>query len=307
MSEIMTTFARVKQFVTLLRPHQWLKNAFVFLPVFFDGSILRPDGVLPSVAVLVAFCLAASGIYCLNDVVDAASDRLHPVKRLRPIASGAVSPAAGCLLTLGCQSCSLLWLVCVASAVLSDRLPTVVFILCAYVAMNVAYCFWLKRIAIIDVFVIATGFVLRVLAGGEATGVEPSSWLVLMTFLLALFLAFCKRRDDVVMYESTGVLSRGNVSHYNLTFMNQIISIIASVLMVCYVMYTMSPEVTGRFGSGKVYMTTVFVLAGIIRYLQLTIVDDRSGSPTKVLLTDRFIHLCVVGWMLAFATIIYVL
>lgn len=294
----------MKEIVLLLRPHQWLKNLFVLLPAFFDGRIDEPAILLPSVVAFVSFCLLSSGIYCLNDIVDAPSDRHHPEKQHRPIASGAVSTAAAYVLMAALMALSLLLALTASWAGVRD-VQQVAAILCSYLLLNVAYCFWLKRLAIVDVFVIATGFVLRIMAGGQATGIEPSSWLVLMTFLLALFLAFAKRRDDVMIYVQTGVLARQNVSHYNLVFINQIIAIIASVLIVCYIMYTVSPDVVGRFGSRRVYMTAVFVLAGILRYLQLTVVADKSGSPTRVLLTDRFIHVCIAGWLAAFAFIIY--
>jgi 4-hydroxybenzoate polyprenyltransferase len=173
--------------------------------------------------------------------------------------------------------------------------------------MNIAYCVWLKHKPIIDVFIIAVGFVLRIFVGGVATGIALTHWLVLMTFLLALFLAFSKRRDDVVMFETQGKVSRKNVVRYNLDFMNQVIGIIASITMVCYIMYTVSPEVIERFHTSRLYLTSVFVLAGIIRYLQVTIVDVKSGSPTKVLMHDKFIQICVVAWVLSFILIIYYL
>lgn len=173
--------------------------------------------------------------------------------------------------------------------------------------MNVAYCVRLKQIAIIDVFIIAVGFVLRILVGGVASGTQLSHWIILITFLLALFLAFAKRRDDVVMYEQTSVVVRRNVNRYNLAFMNQAIGIVASITMVCYIMYTVSDEVVAQMHTPYLYVTSVFVLAGIIRYLQLTIVDVRSGSPTKVLMHDRFIQGCIAGWILTFLLIIYFL
>ena len=174
-----------------------------------------------------------------------------------------------------------------------------------YIIMNIAYCVKLKQLAIVDVFIIAVGFVLRVIAGGFATGIHLSHWIVLMTFLLALFLAFAKRRDDVVMYEDSGVKMRKNVNRYNLSFMNQLIAVVGCLTMMCYIMYTVSPEVTSRFKSNYIYVTSVFVLAGIIRYLQITVVDVKSGSPTKVLMKDRFIQLCILGWITTFAIILY--
>jgi len=294
----------MKNLFILLRPHQWLKNLFVFLPAFFDRHITDPDYLLPSLAVFVAFCFAASGIYCLNDIIDADADRMHPVKKLRPIASRAISKTSGYMLMILCLLLSIAIIAVMDNHAAADTTALIV-VVGIYIVMNIAYCLWLKHVAIVDVFIIATGFVLRIFAGGHATAINLSSWLVLMTFLIALFLAFAKRRDDVVIYESTGLLARKNVGHYNITFMNQIIAIIASITIVCYIMYTVSPEVIQRFHSSYIYTTSVFVLAGIIRYLQLTIVDDKSGSPTRVLLTDRFIHTCIAGWILAFFVIIY--
>ena len=160
-------------------------------------------------------------------------------------------------------------------------------------------------IAIVDIFIIAAGYILRIFAGGMATGVFLSHWMVLMTFLLALFLAFAKRRDDVLMFEATKTKTRNSIARYNISFMNQVISMIASITMVCYIMYTVSPEIISRFDSSSLYVTSIFVLAGIIRYLQITMVDVKSGSPTKVLLEDRFIQASLVGWFITFVIIIY--
>lgn len=172
--------------------------------------------------------------------------------------------------------------------------------------MNIAYCVKLKQIAIIDTIIIATGFVLRILIGGIVTQIWISEWLILMTFLLALFLAFAKRRDDVVIYTNTGVKARSNINRYNLDFMNQAISIIAAITIVCYIMYTVSDEVVQRMESSHLYLTSIWVIAGILRYLQLTIVDVKSGSPTKVLMKDRFTQLCIAGWIASYFVILYI-
>lgn len=296
---------KIKSVVTLLRPHQWLKNVFIFLPLFFDGKMLQEEYLIPSIMMFFAYSLAASGIYCFNDIFDVEADKLHPKKCKRPIASGAISKGMGYALMSLCILLSLLitglfpWQVGEGKIFVSS-------IIVFYVLMNLAYCMKLKQLAIVDVFIIAIGFVLRVFAGGFATGIYLSHWIVLMTFLLALFLAFAKRRDDVVMYENTGMKARKNVNRYNLDFMNQAIAIIASITMVCYIMYTVSPEVITRFHSPYVYMTSIFVLAGIIRYMQITIVDVKSGSPTKVLMKDRFIQSCMAGWLITFSLIIYI-
>lgn len=287
----------------LLRPQQWVKNLFVFLPLFFDRHLFDVEYLLPCVLVFFAFCFAASGIYCLNDIIDVEADRKHPEKCKRPIASGAVSQRAGYIIMAVCFIISLALLAFIHRP--DGRNGLLYLVVGGYVVMNIAYSLKLKQLAIIDVFIIAIGFVLRVLAGGMATGIFLSHWIVLLTFLLTLFLAFAKRRDDVVALEKSGVAMRQSVNRYNLPFMNLAISIIASITMVCYIMYSVSPRVVERFNSPYVYLTSLFVLAGIIRYLQITVVDMQSGSPTKVLLKDRFIQGCVICWLVAFALILY--
>ena len=289
--------------IQLLRPQQWIKNLFVFLPLFFDRHLFDPEYLLPCVIMFFAFSFAASGIYCFNDISDAEADRKHEVKRNRPIASGAVSKTTGYIVMAVCFIVSLALLTLIRRPDGSNSL--LFLVVGGYIVMNIAYSLKLKQLAIIDVFIIAIGFVLRVLAGGLATNIRLSHWIVLLTFLLTLFLAFAKRRDDVVVYEKSGVAMRKNVNRFNLSFMNLAISIVASITMVCYIMYTVSPEVVKRFNSPYIYVTSLFVLAGIIRYLQITVVEIKSGSPTKVLLKDRFIQGCVICWIISFVLLLY--
>lgn len=295
---------KIHSAIKLLRPHQWLKNAFCFLPLFFDGKLFNTEYLLPCVVACVSFCLAASGIYCFNDIYDVEKDRLHPKKCKRPIASGDISVSVGYGIMAVAWASSLAILAPAMLFFLQGDMLKVMACVVFYGAMNIAYCTSLKNMAIVDIIVIALGFVIRILVGGFATGVWMSHWIILMTFLLAMFLAFAKRRDDVVTYEESGIQLRRNVNRYNLAFMNQAIGLIASITIVCYIMYTVSPDVTSRYG-GNVYLTSVFVLAGILRYLQITIVDVKSGSPTKVLMHDRFIQLTIVGWVLTFALLLY--
>lgn len=175
-----------------------------------------------------------------------------------------------------------------------------------YWCLNLGYCAKFKQYAIIDVCIVAFGFVLRLLAGGVATGVVLSKWIVLMTFLITLFMSFAKRRDDVIRMEKTGEAPRKNTSRYNLTFINQAITITASVTLVCYIMYTVSPEVLEHFHTDKLYLTTVFVLVGLLRYIQIAVVDQQSGDPTKILLRDRITQVIVVAWLAAFLFLIYI-
>lgn len=290
----------MKKTLLLIRPQQWIKNGFVLIPMFFGGRLLNADDAIASVVTFFAFSFAASAIYCFNDIVDVDADRRHPVKCHRPIASGAVSvPTAYALMAvLALLSALLLFL-------LPQRAGETAGIVAFYFLLNMAYCLWLKRHAIIDVCTVAFGFVLRILAGGMACDVAVSNWLVLMTFLLALFLSFAKRRDDVLRMNETGEPPRRNTIRYNLTFVNQAITVTGTVTLVCYIMYTVSPEVVSRFHAPYLYLTSIFVLVGLLRYMQLTVVDEVSGDPTKILLRDRFTQAIVVAWIMAFLLIIY--
>ena len=292
--------------IKLIRPQQWVKNFFVFLPLFFDGKILDIHCLLGVIVMFFVFSFAASGVYCFNDIHDVELDKLHPQKKLRPVASGAISKSQAYTLMLFCVIASFL-LMFFYNWQSGVRLYHLLGVITFYILMNLAYCIWLKQMAIVDVFIIAVGFVLRVVAGGLSACVYLSHWIVLMTFLLALFLAFAKRRSDVTIYEDTGVRTRKNIVRYNLPFLNQAIGIVASITMVCYIMYTVSPEVVARFDNSYLYLSSIFVLAGLIRYLQITIVDSKSGSPTKILMNDRFIQATILGWILTFVIIIYFL
>ena len=290
----------MKKTLLLIRPQQWIKNGFVLIPMFFGGRLLNVNDAIASVVTFFAFSCAASAIYCFNDIVDVDADRRHPVKCGRPIASGAVSvPTAYALMAvLALLSALLLFF-------LPQRAGETAGIVAFYFLLNMAYCIWLKRHAIIDVCTVATGFVLRILAGGMACDVAVSNWLVLMTFLLALFLSFAKRRDDVLRMNETGEPPRRNTIRYNITFVNQAITVTGTVTLVCYIMYTVSPEVVSRFHAPYLYLTSIFVLVGLLRYMQLTVVDEVSGDPTKILLRDRFTQAIVVAWIMAFLLIIY--
>lgn len=287
----------------LIRPHQWLKNAFVLMPMFFGGSLLDPEDIRASVLTFLAYSFVASSVYCFNDINDVEADRRHPVKCKRPLASGAVSMGTAWMLMA-----LMFVLAALMTALLGDRghILKVGGVLLFYYILNICYCAKLKQYAIVDVCIVAFGFVLRVLAGGFATDITLSKWLVLMTFLLTLFLSFAKRRDDVLRMNETGEPPRKNTIRYNLTFINQAITITASVTLVCYIMYTVSPEVVARLGSDLLYLTSVFVLLGLLRYMQITVVDKKSGDPTKIMLRDRFTQLVVVLWALTFLILIYI-
>ena len=263
----------MNDFILLLRPQQWLKNSFVFLPLFFHGDLMQFTLLYQAVVAFISYSFAASSIYCFNDIYDVEADRRHPMKCKRPIAAGRISIISA----YAVMALTFLLSMLVVYVGLGECRYGAMGVIGSYFLMNIAYCIRLKHYALVDMFIIAIGFVLRIVMGGISTGVELSHWIVLMTFLLALFLALAKRRDDVVL----------------------------AVTLVAYIMYTVSGEVMSQFGSRYVYLTTAFVLAGILRYMQITIVDVKSGSPTKVLVKDHFIQLCIVGWVTSFLILIY--
>ena len=293
----------MKAIIQILRPYQWVKNGFIFLPLFFHGQLWNASEIYDCIIAFISFSLAASSIYCFNDIYDVEADRQHPVKQQRPVASGAISVPIAYLLMTICLILSSLSLLLIDGQSRYELFGLIGF----YYLLNIAYCILLKQFSIVDVMIVAIGFVIRIFVGGHATGIPVSEWIIIMTFLLALFLAFAKRRDDVVIYQTTGIELRKNTGKYNLDFVNQVLTVISTITIVAYIMYTISPEVTARFHCQYVYVTAVFVLAGIIRYLQLSIVKMQSGDPTKILLKDRFIQICILGWLIAFLIIIYLI
>ena len=279
----------MKNVIRLTRPYQWAKNIFILLPLFFGGALTDTPSAIYALMAFFAYSFAASAIYCYNDIIDVEDDRRHSEKCKRPIASGAVSIAQGYVIMAVMMVISLM----VGGVILT------------YFILDILYCRVLKHYAIVDVCVLSFGFVLRILAGGFATNITPSNWLVMMTFLLTLFLSFAKRRDDVVRMLKTGEPPRHNTERYNLTFINQAVTITAAVTVVCYIMYTVSPAVIERTGSEYVYLTSIFVILGLLRYMQRTLVDEKSGDPTKMLYSDHFLQLVIAMWFASYLIIIY--
>lgn len=287
----------------LLRCDQWIKNLFVLAPAFFGGVLL--DSLLWGglVVAFLAFSLLSSSIYIVNDIVDQARDRLHPKKCLRPIASGAVSlPVAWIIAALLLMIAAALPLVLLPRALWCQTLG----IMGSYWLLNVCYSYWLKRIAVVDVVSISVGFVLRVLLGGVVAGVVVSEWLLVMTLLLSLFLALAKRRDDYLLYERSGVAMRQAIKGYNRPFLDHTLTMIVGVLLICYLLYTLSADVHAEPGGDYLYLTVLPVLVGLLRYLQITLVEERSGSPTQVVYRDAIIGICVVVWGVLFGLLRYV-
>lgn len=289
---------KAKALLLLMRPAQWVKNIILFLPLFFAGEI-HVTGKLLHVGLLAAgFCMLTSGVYVFNDWMDAKEDRLHPLKQYRPIASGLIAPRVAALFML-CLYLAAAGLFCLANA------GGLIGLLAAgYVGLNLAYTLRLKQVQIIDAMLVACGFIIRLEAGAIGGGIALSHWLIIMTFILSLFLAFAKRRDDLLNYMETGQISRKNITGYTLDYLNVVLSFLSAIIAVTYILYTLSPEVTART-SPYLYITIPFVLAGIMRYLQILLVEKSSCNPTDILLHDRTLQLTIAGWLTVFALLIY--
>lgn len=267
----------------------------MFTPVFFAGLFNDGDLLIQIVGAFAAFCLVASSVYILNDYFDIEKDKLHPTKKNRPLASGAISKAQG---RWGFVT---LLLTALTIAVLIDF--KLLIVLSIYLFINVLYTLYLKNIALLDISIIAFGFLLRIAAGSYPIDIPVSKWLIIIIFLLAMFMGIAKRRGELI--HETGAKTRAALKGYNLQFIDTAMVIMASVTVVAYIMYTVSPEVVERIGNDDIYLTTFFVILGILRYLQLTIVFEKTESPTLVFLTDRFMQLNLLGWGLLFGYFLY--
>ena len=280
-----------------LRPAQWTKNGVVFAAYFFawadPSQSAHARGWLPLLVELLAvacFCSVSSGVYLMNDVHDIAADRVHPLKRLRPLAAGEIGVRAAIAVSAG-----LLLLGLAGSLVLPFAFTAV---LGGYCLMQIVYSFALKQVPYVDVFVIATGFVLRAMAGATALTVRISPWLLLCAFLLALFLALCKRRHEKVLLEDGGQQHRAALAGYDRYLLDMQIGITSSATLVCYAIYTLSAETVQRFGTSRLGLTVPFVVFGLFRYLELVYRHDEGGRPEKVLLTDRVLIATIACYVL---------
>jgi 4-hydroxybenzoate polyprenyltransferase len=281
----------------LIRVHHWIKNGFLFIPVFFAGELFKIDNVLLLLLGFISFSFTASSIYILNDYRDIESDKLHPIKMKRPLASGVIPEKSAIVLMI------LLFITGLGLAFFINQ--SFFLLLSLYFLLNFCYSMGLKNRSIIDILILASGFLLRTISGAFIVDVEVTQWLVIMIFLLALFLAFAKRRDDVLIFMESGKVTRKSIQEYNLEFVNMCIAMLSAVIIVAYLMYTISEDVTQRFDNTHVYYTSVFVIAGVFRYMQITFVEKETGSPIKILYNDRFIQLSLLGWILSFFAIIY--
>jgi len=285
----------VKNIIISCRLHHYLKNLFIFLPSFFAFKISEPNAIIGSTLAFIGFSIAASAIYIINDIIDAEKDSLHNRKKFRPIASGKVPKNQAVYFSI-----SLIFI----SLIIGWNINYTVFGLTSfYILMNIAYTLALKNFAVLDIFIISLGFVIRIFVGSSASNVELTHWIVLLTFLLSLFLAFSKRRDDFVNNESEK--TRKSINGYNLEFINASMNILAGMVVLSYILWSISPDVIERLGSNKIYFSSIFVMLGIFRYLQHVYLFKDTGSPTRILIKDKFIQFSILGWTTTLYAIFY--
>ncbi|WP_313581083.1 decaprenyl-phosphate phosphoribosyltransferase [Chishuiella sp.] len=283
-------------YLKLMRVHQWVKNMFVFLPLFFSGKLFEFNLLKQSFIGFLIFSFIASSIYIINDYVDIEKDKKHPEKRNRPLASGII-PKNNALI--------LFTLLLIISIILCFFLATIKvgMLVAIYFFMNIAYSFKLKQIAILDVMIIAFGFLLRVLVGGYMTGIIITDWTILLVFDLALILALGKRRGELANAELEGV-TRKSLDGYNLNFLNSALSVTCTVAVMCYLMFILSPETQSKFHHYIIY-TFIFVFTAVLRYMQQTFVYMRTESPTKLIFKDVFLQILIFFWGISYVLLIY--
>jgi len=288
----------MKTYLELFRIKEWVKNIIVFAPLFFSTRLFDDQLILQTGIAFIAFCLISSAVYILNDISDLTSDRQHPTKKYRPIASGKISKQKALFVAL---------FLLLSSFALGMVLNwTVVLVLLAYLIINLFYSLWLKNVAIVDVFVISLGFALRLLAGAKATEIVLSDWIILLTFLLSVFLVLGKRRQDLLLIEKHGLTPGRSLSQYSVEYINLVLIMMASVVTAIYVMYSISPELRIRIGNDYFKLTSVWIILAFLRYFQLTMVMKNFKSPISLFFEDLFLMGIVVLWMLSCFFFIYI-
>lgn len=273
----------------LLRPHQWVKNAFILAPLFFTPAAVTAGNVEKVLLGVLCFSALASAVYILNDAMDRAADRQHPTKCRRPLAAGTV-PLPLALVVMA--------VLAIGGLILAYSLtPGFLILSLIYLGVNLGYSLGLKKISILDVMLVSLGYVLRVFAGADLIGVRASEWIIVCTGLVSLFIALAKRRDDIV--KDLGQGHRRALAGYNLPFLDTAIAMMLAGLLVSYLIYTV------EVGIPNLYLSTPFVIMGVLRYLQIALVEHRSGSPTTIVLTDKFLIGNVLAWIATFGALIY--
>ena len=279
----------IKNIIKLFRIEQYIKNFFIFAPLFFSFQFTFTNFISALLAFLL-FSLMASSVYILNDIFDVKEDVLHPNKKIRPIASNLITTNTAYFLSILLAIIALM-----GSYILNIN---IFYVLIIYLSINILYSAKLKYIPIIDIIIIAFGFVLRLFVGGYAINEMITNWIIALTFILSIFIALAKRREDIQLLLD-GKETRRNVRFYNIEILNQSLKLLSVLIILIYLLFTLSPEVIIKF-TDKIYMTIIFVIIGLYRYLYLTLIKNHSGDPTKIFLTDRILQTTIIAWLLSF-------
>lgn len=289
----------MKALIISLRPKQWIKNTFVLVPLIFSKSLLETDRIVLSLIAFTIFCFISGAVYLINDIVDINKDKMHPEKSKRPLASGKLEVRTAVVTSI----------VLVVGGLLSAFLLNVWLgvIILSYFILNLLYSFYMKHIVILDVMFIASGFLFRVLGGAVAISVQLTSWLLISSALLALFLGFSKRRHELVILEEDGNTHRRVLMHYSPYYLDQMIAVVTASTVMTYILYTISDETVQRFGSNKLLLTVPFVFYGIFRYLYLVHKKGVGGDPTIALVNDIPLIINVVLWAVCASILIYII
>ena len=296
------------KFLRLIRVHQWIKNVFVFVPLLFSLHLFNKDYLITTLFAFLVFCLASSAIYVINDLVDIESDRAHPVKRNRPLPSGAISQTSA-IITAALLLVAVFWTMMYFNV-------EFILLVVAFIVLNVLYSFWLKNLVLLDIFSIAVGFSIRVLAGAFVIQVPISSWLLLTTMFISLFLGVMKRRSELVLVtekqrqnldltEEPGTNSRKVLAQYSLNFADQMATVAATGVIVCYALYTVAPRTVSIFHTERLIYTTPFVVFGIFRFMYLEYMSGKAENTTHTLATDFPMIINVLLYAVATVMIIY--
>ncbi len=284
-------------YLKLIRPHHWVKNGFVLAPLIFAGKLLDGPSLTRGLAAFTAFCLITSGTYVFNDIFDRHQDARHPTKKDRPVAAGRISVSRASVL-------GAVLLLTGITAALKIGFPFTGWVV-FYLLLQAGYNGIFRKVVILDILVIALGFVIRAVAGSEAIDVVISPWLILSSLLIALFLGFAKRRQEIVLMGGAATDHRTILREYSVPLLDQLIGIVTAATIVSYAIYTLTPEVTERLGSRYMILTLPFVLYGIFRYLYMVHLHDKGGNPTRDLLTDGPLLLSILLWTLTSVALIY--
>ena len=309
---------KLVKYLRLIRVHQWIKNGFVFVPLLFSQHLFDLYYFLDALSAFIVFCFASSAIYVINDIVDVEADRAHPVKKDRPLPSGDISTRAA-IVTASFMLVLVLWLMMYFN-------NEFIFLVVGFIVLNVMYSFWLKNVVLLDIFSIAAGFSIRVLAGAFAIQVPISSWLLLTTMFISLFLGVMKRRSELVLVSEyskqnlktgdvtddkisknnqTGTQSRKVLRQYSLNFADQMATIAAAGVIICYALYSVAPRTVSIFQTERLIYTTPFVVFGIFRFMYLEYIGGKAENTTRLIATDLYMILDVIIYILATIVIIY--